>query len=296
MSSRFDGERPVPPVVATLPGRTVIGKARRSVHPLLEPDLLPSGIPDRVEFLSLQFDRWTPERVRRWLAEREADSPYAYIVTPNVDHMVRLADAPVDVRLAYARADLRLCDSRVLARLAGLAGVGLPVVPGSDLTADLFRTVLRPGDAVCLIGGGDGDAARLTALYPALTVTQHRPPMGLRRNPVARGRAIDEAVAARARVILLAVGSPQQELLAREMADRPDARGTALCIGASIDFLIGTQARAPRIVQRMGAEWAWRLLTNPRRLARRYLVEGPAIFPMIWRWRRARGRHPVDRP
>lgn len=243
---------------------------------------------DAVEFLGLSFDTWSPARVRGWLAERGADSSFAYVVTPNVDHMIRLADAPAAVRRAYEQADLKLCDSRILARLAGLAGVRLSVVPGSDLTADLFRDGLRSGDRVCLVGGDKGDGARLEALYPGITVIQHRPPMGLRGDPAARAAAVDAAVGAQARVTLFAVGSPQQELLAREMADRRDARGTCLCIGASTDFLLGTQRRAPRLVQQMSLEWSWRLLTDPRRLARRYLVEGPTIFPMVWRWRQTR--------
>lgn len=243
---------------------------------------------DVVEFLGLPFHTWSLDRVRDWLIARNADSPFAYVVTPNVDHMIRLADAPATVRRAYEEADLRLCDSRVLARLAGLAGARLGVVPGSDLTADLFRSVLRAGDRLCLVGGGEGDGARLEALYPGIAVMQHRPPMGLRDDAAARATAVDAAIAAHAAVTLFAVGSPQQELLAREMADRPEARGTALCIGASIDFLIGSQRRAPLLVQRMSLEWAWRLLSDPRRLARRYLVEGPTILPLVWRWRRAR--------
>ena len=243
---------------------------------------------DPVEFLGLSFDRWSPVRVRGWLGERNANSPYAYVVTPNVDHMIRLADSPLAIRRAYDQADLKLCDSRVLARLASMVGVELSVVPGSDLTADLFRTGLRRGDRVCLVGGRPGDGARLEALYPGITIIQHCPPMGLRNNPEARAAAVDAAVVAQARVTLFAVGSPQQELLACEMADRGDARGTGLCIGASTDFLLGTQRRAPRLVQRLGLEWSWRLLTDPRRLAHRYLVEGPVIFPMVWHWRRAR--------
>lgn len=249
-------------------------------------------VSERVEFLGLEFDAWSPARVRDWLAARETDSPYAYVVTPNVDHMIRLAEAPAAVRRAYDDADLRLCDSRVLARLARWAGVTLSVVPGSDLTAILFRDLLRPGDRLCLVGGEDGDGARLEALAstvaPGVTIAQHRPPMGLRDDAAARARAVDAAVAAQARVTLFAVGSPQQELLAHEMGDRSNARGTALCIGASTDFLLGTQRRAPEAVQKSGLEWAWRLLGDPRRLARRYLVEGPVIFPMVWRWRRDR--------
>jgi len=253
----------------------------------MTPGQRPSAEP-RVEFLSVGFDPRTLGDVHDWLAARDATSGYAYVVTPNVDHMVRLEGAPAAVRDAYARADLCLCDSRILARLGRFAGVELGLVPGSDLSADLFATLLRAGDTVCLVGGRAGDAERLTALYPGITIRQHCPPMGLRDDPDARRAAVDAAIAAAARVTLFAVGSPQQELLAREMAERPEARGTALCIGASVEFLLGTQRRAPEPVQRAGLEWAWRLLTDPRRLARRYLVEGPAIFPQVWRWRRAR--------
>lgn len=247
-----------------------------------------SRMAEVVEFLGLPFHAWSLDRVHGWLAGRNVGSPFAYLVTPNVDHMVRLADAPAAVRRAYDEADVRLCDSRIMARLAGFLGVQLSVVPGSDLTADLFRTVLRRGDRLCLVGGQEGDGARLEALYPGVTIIQHLPPMGLRENAAARAAAVDAAVAAHASVTLFAVGSPQQELLAREMADRPDARGTALCVGASTDFLLGTQRRAPRVVQQLSLEWAWRLLGDPRRLARRYLIDGPAILPMAWRWYHAR--------
>ena len=241
---------------------------------------------DRVEFLGVRFDAWPLERVVTWLAKRDAASSYAYLITPNVDHLIRLPEAEEAVRDAYEEADLVLCDSRIVARLAAWAGLRMSVAPGSDLTALLFAQLLSTGDRVCLIGGGSGDATALEKLHPGLSVIQHCPPMGLRSNAAARARAVDAAISAQARITLFSVGSPQQELLAHEMAARSAACGTGLCIGASTDFLLGRQRRAPRIIQHLSLEWAWRLLTNPRRLARRYLIEGPAIFPMAWRWRR----------
>lgn len=247
----------------------------------------------RADFLNLHFDLLNEAEAQSWLAERTPASTFAYVVTPNVDHIVRLAAAPPDIQQPYHDADLCLCDSRVLARLAKFAGVSLTIVPGSDMVAALFTHLLAAGDKVCVIGATAEHIVQLRSKYPAIDIVHYSPPMGLRDDRIARAIAINFAMAADARFTLLAIGSPQQELLAREMRQAGAATGTALCIGASIDFLIGAQSRAPRLLRRLGLEWAWRLATQPRRLARRYLVDGPAIFPMVWRWRKAqRARKP----
>jgi UDP-N-acetyl-D-mannosaminuronic acid transferase (WecB/TagA/CpsF family) len=85
------------------------------------------------------------------------------------------------------------------------------------------------------------------------------------------------------RFCLLAVGAPQQEILAERLQARGVARGLALCVGASIDFVTGTQRRAPPWMQRAGVEWLFRLSQNPARLATRYLVRGPRVFALLRR-------------
>ena len=94
-------------------------------------------------------------------------------------------------------------------------------------------------------------------------------------------KCIDFIVKTQAPLIFLAVGMPQQRVSARHIADHPQARGVVLCIGASIDFLTGKQRRAPVWVQMAGFEWLHRLLSDPRRLASRYLIECPRIFYLI---------------
>jgi exopolysaccharide biosynthesis WecB/TagA/CpsF family protein len=83
------------------------------------------------------------------------------------------------------------------------------------------------------------------------------------------------------RFCFLAIGSPQQEIIASRLKERGRARGLALCVGASIDYMTGTERRAPRWMQRCGIEWLFRLLQNPGRLARRYLLRGPRIFRLL---------------
>ena len=241
-----------------------------------------------MDYLGLSFEQLDETAVTALLYGRMADSAFAYLVTPNVDHVVRLSklDRDSPERRAYRRAAWRLCDSRILSALASLQGIRLPVVTGSDLTARLFREVLLPGDRVCLIGGHAGDIAALGVLRPDIIVVQHVPAMGLREDAAARAEAARFAAKSSARFILIAVGSPQQELIAAEIRELSEARGTALCIGASIDFLTGRANRAPRWMQRSSLEWLHRLLGNPRRLWRRYLVEGPRIFILAWKFRR----------
>jgi UDP-N-acetyl-D-mannosaminuronic acid transferase (WecB/TagA/CpsF family) len=97
------------------------------------------------------------------------------------------------------------------------------------------------------------------------------------------------------RFCFLAIGCPQQEIIAQKLKQRGVARGLALCIGASINFITGVEKRAPRWMRTSGFEWLFRLLQNPKRLAKRYLVRGPRIFLLLPRLE-LRLRRPVAVP
>jgi exopolysaccharide biosynthesis WecB/TagA/CpsF family protein len=243
---------------------------------------------DRVQFLDLPFDGLTFRQVRSRLQAVGSSAPYAYIVTPNVDHVVRAHREP-QLRDLYEEADLCVCDSRILRLLARISGIRLSLIPGSDLAAALFAEVIRPGDRIALVGGTSETFERLRARFPDVDLLHHEPPMGLRHNAQARRAAAAFLARSKARFAFIAVGSPQQEMIAREAREHPGMTGVALCIGAGLEFLTGEQKRAPRVLQKLGLEWAHRLATNPRRLWRRYLVEGVKIFPIYLRWRGAPG-------
>ncbi len=238
-----------------------------------------------MDYLGLSFEQLDEDEVVRLLRSREATKEFAYLVTPNVDHIVRLSKLGRDSeqRRAYRQAAWRLCDSQVLSLLASLQGIRLLVVTGSDLTVRLFQDIAKAGDHICLIGGQEGDVELLSGMRPDLKITQYIPPMGLVDDETARGEAASFAAQSGARFILIAVGSPQQEMIAAAIRQIPGARGTGMCVGASIDFITGRATRAPRWLQRIALEWLHRLLSNPRRFWRRYLVEGPRIFLLVWR-------------
>ncbi|MEG8037970.1 WecB/TagA/CpsF family glycosyltransferase [Sphingomonas sp. LR60] len=255
----------------------------------------PAAAPRRT-FIGIDFDPLDTDAAVTWLRQITAATPFRYVVTPNVDHIVRLEalgeQDPVGGELwrAYRAAALVLCDSRVLARLARFYGIELPLAPGSDLTVRLFADVAQPGDRIAIIGGDEPLLTALRARFPTLGIVQHIPPMGMLGNSAALAAAVAFGREAAARFVLIAVGSPQQELLAARIAEAGGAHGCGLCIGASLDFIVGRQRRAPRVVQRLGLEWAHRLASQPGRLWRRYLVDGPRIFRLAHRWQRGRGR------
>jgi exopolysaccharide biosynthesis WecB/TagA/CpsF family protein len=244
---------------------------------------------DAVDFLDVRFDRLSFREVQRRLSAVTTETPYGYVVTPNVDHVVRLHREPA-LRKLYQGADLCLCDSRILRLLARLSGLKLPLVAGSDLAAALLRNVVRPGDKIAIVGATPDFLDRIRSKFPDVEFVQHVPPMGLRNDAEARCKAAAFLASAEARFSFITVGSPQQEMIANEAREVAGAKGVSLCVGAGLEFLTGEQKRAPRLVQRFGLEWAHRLATNPRRLWRRYLVEGPAIFPIYVRWAAQRRR------
>ncbi|MBI1400747.1 WecB/TagA/CpsF family glycosyltransferase [Hyphomonas sp.] len=216
-----------------------------------------------------------------WLAATaSAGAPFSYVVTPNTDHRVQPEREP-DLWPLYRSDGLMLNDSRILARLAGFDGMDLPASPGADVVAGLFENVIRADVPVVIIGGVDEDIAALRARYGLTDIRWHQPPNPRRKNPKAISAAAAFIPAHPARFHFLSVGGPQQEMLAAAALGRGDAGSVALWCGASPEFLSGRVVRAPRWMRAAGLEWLFLLASQPRRLAWRHLVEGPAIF-RIW--------------
>ncbi len=142
--------------------------------------------------------------------------------------------------------------------------------------------MIAPGDKVVVIGGTEAQAQMLAQKYRLSGLRHFNPPMGFIRDPV----AVEECLRfieneSPFRFCLLAVGCPQQEMLACALQTRGRALGLALCVGASINFLTGVERRAPKWVRKAALEWLYRLMHHPTRLAKRYLVRGPRIFLLL---------------
>jgi exopolysaccharide biosynthesis WecB/TagA/CpsF family protein len=220
----------------------------------------------------------------RALAEGFGTKRYGYVVTANVDHAIRYYYQP-DFRALYSAATYVLLDSRFLGHVLRLfKRQSLRVCPGSDLTRTLFEGAIKPHDVVVVVGGTAHQANILRKQYGLKTLQHIDPPMNLMNDPAAIESCLRFIEAASPfRFCFIAVGSPLQEIIAYKLRERAIARGLALCVGASINYMTGVELRAPPWMQRVGFEWLFRLLQQPRRMAHRYLIRGPRIFLLALR-------------
>ncbi|CAH2604119.1 WecB/TagA/CpsF family glycosyltransferase [Rhodovastum atsumiense] len=238
-----------------------------------------------VRLLGLDFADLPTEAAARHLAARPPQAPFGYVVTPNADHLVRLARQPALAPL-YHGALLCLLDSRVVGGAARLLGLPCPAVaPGSDLTALLLQQHLHPGERITIVGLAPHHLPALVARCGLAPPAHFDPPMGFDRDAGAFRETVQFVLDHPARLVLLAVGSPRQEKLAAAIHATGRAQGLGLCVGASLEFLAGAVPRAPGFMQRHGLEWLHRLASDPRRLAGRYLRDNPPVFALLLRER-----------
>lgn len=195
------------------------------------------------------------------------------LATLNLDHLVKLRQDR-DFASAYQAQDFVVADGNPVVWLSRLARRPVGLLPGANLVLPLAEWAAAEGVTVALIGSTEdslaaaGDA--LQAQVPGLEIAARiAPPMGFDPDSAAANTVLRQASDAGAGMAFLALGAPKQEVLAARGRVVAPEMGFA-SIGAGLDFLAGTQNRAPVWVQRLALEWLWRMLSNPARLAARY--------------------------
>jgi N-acetylglucosaminyldiphosphoundecaprenol N-acetyl-beta-D-mannosaminyltransferase len=209
------------------------------------------------------------------------------VFTPNVDHVV-LAEHDQRFRQAYRRVSLSLVDGTPVLWAARLLGRPLPEkVSGSDLVVPLVERAAARGWRVFLLGGAsharEMAGQRLTARFPGLQIVGAEGPMIDLGSPLDERLAVAARVAAAApQLVLVALGSPKQEVFCDEAREilKP---AVLVGVGAGIDFVAGVAQRAPAWLSRVGLEWLYRLAHEPRRLAGRYLLRDPEFVVILLR-------------
>lgn len=236
--------------------------------------------PPEYRVLGARVDAVTVDDALRHLDEAVAERRRGYFVFCTVSSVVSAVDEPA-VAAALEDAAVVSPDGVPLVWL-GKRRAATPVerVYGPDFLRATFER--RPGLTHFFYGGAPGvaeDVGRILAeRYPdSRVVGSMSPPMGLRPDVVDPG-TVAAIEAARPDVVWVGLGHPKQELWMRTMSPRLDVPVLA-GVGAAFDFVAGTKKEAPGWMKRAGLQWLHRLLSEPRRLWRRYLV-GNARF--LW--------------
>jgi len=254
--------------------RLLFTAARPDGHSTLPP--YDKGGSKSRSFAGLTFADMTLAEAVSELTEAAKRPGWRFVVTPNAANFAQLAGPDKFLLNLYRQAEFCFLDSRVIFVLAKLFGRRPPqVVTGADLVAALFNSRMARACSICIVGGGDDAPARLRARFDLPNLYHINPAMGFASNNDQVTEVAAFVTNCQADFTFLVVGFPAQELVASEITRSGLARGVGICAGASIDFLTGTQRRAPRLLQKFALEWLFRLIQQPKRMLYRYMVVSP---------------------
>jgi N-acetylglucosaminyldiphosphoundecaprenol N-acetyl-beta-D-mannosaminyltransferase len=238
---------------------------------------------DRLEVLGCPLDVITMDQAAAHCEEAIASRSYLQHMSVNAAKLIALGDDP-EMHRMIASCGLITADGQSVVWAARLLGARLPErVAGIDLMTRLLEAADAKGYSVYILGARrevlDTALERLRERYPRLTVAGARD--GYYADDEAAG-VCDEIRASGADILFVAMSSPRKEYF---LGERGAALGVpfAMGVGGSIDVVAGITRRAPRILQKAGLEWAYRLAQEPRRLARRYVVTNARFAWMVLR-------------
>ena len=209
------------------------------------------------------------------------------VFTPNVDHLMKLQH-DVEFSETYKAATYRLCDSKILFFVSRFLGSPIQEkISGSDLFPAFYEYHKNNEDIkIFLLGAREGVALQAqeninTKIGRNIIVGAYSPSFGFEKNEEECAKIIDLVNQSGATVLAVGVGAPKQENFIRKYKDQFTNIKIFLAIGATIDFEAGNIQRAPKWISEIGLEWLYRLLAEPRRLWKRYLIHGPYFFWLI---------------
>ncbi len=237
--------------------------------------------PERVDLFGIPFARLTQHGLVDQIERMVEAGGVHWVVTANLQHVGIAARDPEFLR-TIRDADVVAADGRPICWAAArLRGTPLPArVTGSDLILPLARRCQERGWRLFLMGGASGVAdvvaERLRREFPGISIVgTHTPPVLSLEALLERDTdaALEAIHAACPDVLLVALGTPKQELWIARCRERLDVP-VSIGVGAAFDFLVGRQKRSPLWMQDLGMEWLHRTMHEPRRLGPRYVRDG----------------------
>ncbi|OYP28381.1 WecB/TagA/CpsF family glycosyltransferase [Rhodopirellula sp. MGV] len=235
----------------------------------------PNALPplDRTVVWDVPFDRVTLKQSVQRIEELVRRGEPSYVITANLNY-VMLHEQESDLQAITGDADLILADGQPIVWRSKLGPNPLPErVAGSELIFKLAQAASQNRWGIYFLGGAEGVAEtcakRLARDYPGMRIAGIESPP-FRELSQAEQEAQENRIRdSKAEILLVAFGQPKGERWIHEHYRRLGVP-VSIQLGASFDFIAGTAKRAPKAWQKIGAEWAYRMLSDPKRLVPRY--------------------------
>lgn len=236
----------------------------------------------RMKFLNTEVDNVTMSEAVQKIEQLILSKKPSYVVTPNVDHIVKL-ETDMEFKEVYKEADLILTDGMPLIWISKIKKTPIKEkVSGSDLFPEVCKLAAEKGYKVFLLGAAEGVAAKaaenLKHRYSGLNIVgTYSPSYGFEKNKDEIKRIVEMINEVKPDILAVGLGAPKQEKFLYNFRKKLNVP-VSLAIGASIDFEAGNVERAPKWMQKSGLEWSYRLIKEPKRMFKRYLIDDLKII------------------
>ena len=214
-----------------------------------------------------------------------SDAGSILVISANLDHLYRFNAPDLSERVPFMKV-ITIADGWPVALASSLvARTPWPRQTGAGHVAELFRAAESTELRIAVMGGTQQTHAALSQKWPLASPSPpplcFNPTRAQLQDPDWAEQALREIRDAGSQILLVCLGKPLQELwILEHFHDGLGFRVVAL-VGGAVDMWAGTTRRAPRLMQRLGLEWAFRLLLEPKRLWKRYLVQGPVALSRL---------------
>lgn len=243
----------------------------------------------RMKFMNTEIDNLTMKETIDEIDKLIKKDKNAYVVTPNVDHIVKL-ETDKELQEVYKDADLILTDGKPLLWISKFYKTPIKEkISGSDLFPLLCEMAAEKGYNMFFLGAGEGVANKaaqnLTNKFPKLNIVgTYSPPFGFEKDKKEIEKIINMVNKANTQILIVGLGCPKQEKFIHKYRKELNVP-ISLGLGASLDFEAGNIKRAPKWMSNNGLEWLYRLSKEPKRMFKRYIVDDLKIFKLIFKYK-----------
>lgn len=244
----------------------------------------------RMRLMNTEIDNLTMDETLDAIDSLIKEDNCSYVVTPNVDHIVQL-EKDEELKRVYENASLILTDGKPLIRISNWYKTPIKEkISGSDLFPRVCDLAAKKGYTMYLLGAAEGVADKaaknLMDKYKGLNIVgTYSPPFGFEKDKVELKKIERQIQEVHPDILIVGLGCPKQEKYMYHHCKELDVP-ISFGLGASIDFEAGNIKRAPRWMSEHGLEWLYRITQDPKRLAKRYLVDDMKIIRIARKYRR----------